>query len=528
MSLVGALSACGGEDSKADGGGGRGNRDSGGSDEEDSGDEPIEDDGGGSVGGTDSGVKNDAGSDSGVKNDASTDGGKSDGGTSSGTTPVLDSAQARQTGRFGSDLRIDVTGTDPDGDAVAVKLSLTTREGAKLKLADTDNDGKPDATEAQFALVAPLDKAEGSKGYFVLPDMFTGQVELASAEVTLVDGAGLASDKQMVAIATQPVLAAAALCDATYVENRCGDGFGCKGNVPTTCQAGEAPKITRAAYLADELGVRVLIEGTDADLDVVKVTLEFLNGAGNPVALDLDGDATTPDVSSLEREVKPVWDTNKFFVPLDQGQVFADSVAKVRVKVTDRGGLASTPLTADKTAAPVKTSGQTCDIRTFDRCATNTVCLATSTGKTYTCTAINTARTRSCTAALVLEPAKGVTSVRGNVVAPSLWDAPAGCVLGDPTGQAETIVKLVLATPATKVTLSTHNAATSFDSTLYAMNKCEDAPVLAWCEDFALDKKSSGAELVLANLAAGSYFVVVESFNVQLAGSTFQLDVKVE
>ncbi|HEX6244011.1 MAG TPA: hypothetical protein VFZ61_24010, partial [Polyangiales bacterium] len=168
-------------------------------------------------------------------------------------------------------------------------------------------------------------------------------------------------------------------------------------------------------------------------------------------------------------------------------------------------------------------------IRTFDRCATNTVCLATSaTSKTYTCTAINSARTRSCTAALVLEPAKGVTSVRGNVVAPSLWDAPAGCVLGDPTGQAETVVKLVLASAATKVTLSTNNAGTSFDTTLYAMAKCDDAPVLAWCEDYALDRKASGAELVLSNLAAGSYFVVVDSFNVSLAGSTFQLDVKVE
>jgi len=141
---------------------------------------------------------------------------------------------------------------------------------------------------------------------------------------------------------------------------------------------------------------------------------------------------------------------------------------------------------------------------------------------------VGTARTRACTAALVLDPAKNITTVRGNVAGPSLWDAPAGCTLGDSSNQNEALIKLVLTAPAAKVTLSTDNAFTAFDSTVYAIAKCEDAPVIAWCADDPLQGKGSGGVLVLTNLAAGSYFLIVDSFNVDSSGSTFQVDVKVE
>jgi hypothetical protein len=531
VGLTGTLCACPKEEtSKVDGGRERpdsgrvdsGKADAGGDDEEDSG---SAEDAGKDAGKLDAGVDSGMASDAMVKNDAG-DAGKKDGGPTTGTTPSLESATARQSGRFGADLRIDVVGTDTDGDAVAVKLALVTKTGETLKLADLDGDGKTDPGAAQFALTSPLSTTPGDDSYFVVSDLFTATSGLDYAEVTLIDAAGLTSDMLKVSITNQPVLAAQALCDATYVANRCSDGFGCKGTLPTTCQAGEAPKLTRVSYLSDDLGTRILLEGTDADLDATKFTIEFLNASSNPVLLDLDSD-DVPESNNIVLDTKAIWDGSKFFLRVDQGDVFAETVAKVRVKVTDRGNQTSAPVVADKMVAPTRTAGQTCDIRTFDRCAANSVCVSANMGKTYSCTAVATARTRACAAALVLEPAKGVLSVRGNVAAPSLWDSPAGCVVSDPTNQAETVVKLVLATPASKVTLSTNNAGTSFDSAVYASAKCEDAPVLAWCSDDSLDHKS-GAELVLTNLAAGSYFVVVDSFNVELAGSTFQLDVKVE
>ena len=81
---------------------------------------------------------------------------------------------------------------------------------------------------------------------------------------------------------------------------------------------------------------------------------------------------------------------------------------------------------------------------------------------------------------------------------------------------------------ASKVTLSTNNLYTSFDSTLYVLSKCDATPVLAWCEDYGFDHESSAAELELTDLAASTYYVVVDSFNAEFSGTTYQLDVSVE
>ena len=47
---------------------------------------------------------------------------------------------ARQAGRFGQDLRIDVTGTDLDGDCVAVRLRAFVKSGDAIKVSDTEVD----------------------------------------------------------------------------------------------------------------------------------------------------------------------------------------------------------------------------------------------------------------------------------------------------------------------------------------------------------------------------------------------------
>jgi hypothetical protein len=475
-------------------------------------------------------AKTDAGvaKDSGVKNDGST---SAEGGAATrGNKPTLDSAEARQSGRFGADLRIDITGTDMDGDAVALRLSVFAKGGTPVNLGDSNHDGKSDPGPIQLPLAMALSTQEGASSYVVVRDLFAANNGLDHVEVALVDATALVSDVVSADVTKQPVLAGGEVCDVNYLENRCADGYGCKGAVPTVCMAGEAPKIVRAVYFSDDLGTRVLVEGTDADLDVRKYTIEFLNASGNPVMIDTDGDTNNvPDANKFEGDAKVSWDGSKFFLRLDQGETFADAVSKVRIKLTDRGGLVSTPVMADKVAAPVRTAGQACDARTFDRCASNTVCFSSNAGKNYSCTATGTARSKVCTAALVLEPVEGTDSVRGNIAGPSLFEAPAGCIGGSDSGdQPEAIVKLTLTANASKVTLSTNNLYTSFDSTLYMMSKCDGVAVLAWCDDYAGDGVTSGAELVLKDVPAGIYFVAIDSFNSSLSGTTFQLDVNVE
>lgn len=487
------------------------------------------------AGGDDPDPVEDAGRDAGVKSDASVkDAGVSkDGGgavLTRGTTPELEDVTARQSGRYGADLRIDVTGTDIDGDSVALFVAVFGKNHTPINLGDSDHDGKSDPGPMQMPLATALPPEESAESYLVLRDLFTANAGIESVEVSLVDATNLRSDTVSADVTKQPVLGNGELCDMNYVENRCKDGYGCKGSVPTVCMVGEAPKIARAVYYSDDLGTRVLIEGTDADLDVKSYTVEFLSSAGAPVMIDTDNDpANAPDANKFEGDVKVTWDGTKFFLRLDQGETFADLVAKVRVKVTDRGGLSSAAVTADKTPAPVRSAGQVCDVRTFDRCATNSVCYSSNGGKNYSCTPTNTARTKSCGSALTLDPAMGIDSVRGTVSGPSLFDAPAGCAPGTDSGdQPEAVIKLVLSANAKKLTLSTNNAYTSFDSTVYMMAKCDGSSVLAWCNDYAGDGDMSGAELVIADVPAGTYYVAVDSFNSSLSGTTFQIDARVE
>jgi hypothetical protein len=479
-----------------------------------------------------SNTTNDAGAkDAGTKTDAGSDAGRSDSGiVTTGNAPVLDSAMARQSGRFGADLRVDVTGTDIDGDTVAVRLSVFAKGGTPVNLGDSNHDGKSDPGPIEVALTMALSGDEDASSYVVVRDLFAANNGLERVEVALVDATRLVSATVSADITKQAVLGNGEICDATYADNRCADGFGCKGTVPTVCMPGEAPKVVKAVYYVDDLGTRVLIDGTDADLDVQRYSLEFLSSTGNPVLIDTDGDTNAvPDASKFEGAAKAVWDGTKFFVRLDQGETFSDQVAKVRVTVIDRGGLASVAVVAAQIPAPVRSSGQVCDVRTFDRCASNTVCYSSNAGKNYSCLPTSTARAKSCGSALTLTPMDGTGSVRGSIASPSLWEAPAGCVGGSDSGdQPEAVVKLVLNANAAKVTLSTNNAYTSFDSTVYMMSRCDGPAVLAWCSDYAGDGESSGAELVMTDVAAGTYFVAVDSFNSSLSGTTFQLDVKVE
>jgi hypothetical protein len=518
--LGGTLSACPLAGKKEGDGGAR--RDSGAGGRVDAGtDEPDE-------------PEVDAGRDSGVRSDAGRDGG-ADGSAvvTRGTTPELESVTARQSGRFGTDLRIDVTGTDRDGDTVALRLAVFGKGGSPINLGDSNQDGKADPGPMELALAAVLPAEESATSYLVVRDLFAANAGLERVEVSLVDATKLSSETVSAEIEKQPVLDSGALCDATYVENRCKDGFGCKGNVPTVCMPGEAPKIVRAVYYSDDLGTRVLVEGTDADTDVKSYVVEFLSSTGAPVMIDTDGDIDNkPDANKFEADAVVRWDGTKFFLRLDQGETFADVVSKVRVKLVDRGGLVSAAVTADKMAAPVRSAGQVCDVRTFDRCASNTVCYSSNGGKNYACTATGTARTKSCGAALTLSPTdatEGKGTVRGVIAGPSLWEPPQGCVPGMDSGdQPEAVVKLVLVSNAKKVTLSTNNAYTSFDSTVYMMSKCDGSSVLAWCNDYAGDGEVSGAELVMNDVPAGTYYVAVDSFNSLLSGTTFQLDVSVE
>jgi len=447
-----------------------------------------------------------------------------DGGGPIAMPPVLVSATARQAGRFGDDVRVDLVGRDADGDASSLDVTFLDVDGAELSLYDVDADGVLDSGNTLVPLATPITGVVDAPAYVSFARLRGAHPELATVRVVLVDALGARSAPIDATVSDQPVLALDALCDSASVENRCEDGLGCRGAVPAVCTAGVAPSIVRTVYLTHPAGAQVLVEGADADDDVSQIDIAFFDGTGTPIPLDLDADGT-PEATSFAADARDTSSGGTFFYRFAASAYFAGAVPRVSVIARDRGSRASEPVFADLTAPTARSVGQACDARGFDSCGVS-VCSPGVVGATNRCVEVGAARRTACTDALTVDVTSGAGSVRGELHEPSLWDAPAGCSSGDPTARPEAAVRFVLAAPASRVVLSTNNAYTNFDSTLYAIAGCAGAPIVAWCaDDRPTEERSWLATLELRALPAGEYFVVVDAF--AAAPGRFQLDVTV-
>ncbi len=435
--------------------------------------------------------------------------------------PVLVSASAAVSGRFGDDVRIAVRASDADGDLTSLSLALFDDAGQPIVQFDGDGDGLLDTNQTVVSLSAPIVGPDEGDGLAVLAGLELAVPSLAALDVGAVDAQGLASATQHVTLAAQPIVELDGICDPSFVANRCADGLGCPAAVPAVCVAGAPPALTRAAYMSDPGAVRVLVEGTDADDDVSELVLAFFDGSDAPVELDLDGDGV-PESTTFHAHVAAAGVDGHFFYAFDASDQFAIDVAAVGVTAIDRGMHQSDPMRAPRAAAPTRNVGQACDPSGFDRCV-GSVCLAASGGGSR-CVAVATARTSECGAAPELDAFAGPGFVDGDASGPSLWDAPAGCSSGDPAGRPEGTLRLHLDRAASSVVLSTDNGYTTFDTTIYVMASCGAAPVVAWCgDDTPGSMRSWLSRLELTSLPAGDYVVVVDSFSP--SGGHFRLDV---
>lgn len=474
---------------------------------------------------------------------ATPDGGKPDASTvdaGKGAAPVLTMATARQAGRTGADLRIDFSASDTDKDIRNVVVEVFKADGTQI------------GAKQEVPLGAPIAGTSG-ESWALFEGLLDQQDAFDKAKVSLVDGRGVASEVLDVTVTKQPIVSEGASCDATFAANRCAPGFGCKGAAAATkCTAGEPPTLAAVGYFRDELGGRVVLKGTDPDGDVASFTITFLGANDMPLLVDLDGEVsdTIPPTSTFTKEVTASGSVD-FYYRFTLADSFSPDVAKVSVTVSDSRATnnVSNVKTAAREATPIKTTGATCDPNPagFDYCkgTPQAPLVCATTGAASKCTAVKTARMNACNAALLLDPASGKSSVTGKISA-SLWDAPAGCSGGtEVTSRPDSLVQLVLKEAATKVTLTTDFPYTTFDTVLYALTACDAVPTVfdprvqdstdLWCTDdqaeVAGEPKNTHGILELMNLAAGSYFIVVDSASIPedtQAGALFQLNVTVE
>jgi len=440
--------------------------------------------------------------------------------------PILSAVRFRQVGRFGEDARIELTGSDPEGDITSAYVTFNDAAGKPVPVFDLNGDGKPESASNLLPVDTVIAGTMVTSTTVTQPGLLRKHAQIAQVRVAFVDATTARSPEREAMLEKQVVSREAESCDPKFIENRCDTGLGCKGAAPTTCKKGEAPTIARVMYLRQTSSAYIQVEGSDPDDDVAVIRLEFMDAKDQPVSIDLDGDGA-PESSTFDAEAHNVSVGGKYFYRFESSLNFSEMVTKIAMTVIDRGGLKSVRTTATLTDPPQKNAGQPCDPRGFDVCRAS-ACLPGIVGATNNrCVAITPARTSACAQAKALEPAKGINTIRGEVTFPSLYDAPAGCASNDPVQQPERMIKLVLPTAASRVVLSTNNAYTNFDTVLYAVSTCDSSAMLAWCSDDRRGmERPSLAELVLTNVAAGTYFIVVDSFNVE--SGRFQLDLTVQ
>ena len=436
-----------------------------------------------------------------------------DGGVAAVPTWIM--ADARVAGRTGRDLRIGIKASDRNLDIVSVVARFLDSAGTELSHSAL-------ALESKKWTGETLTAAAWSRGLFASTSPSSGATQVA---VQLTDATGLVSDEQILAIAEQPVVARGSTCDPLFLGNRCAPGLGCRG-MPPSCDEGLAPQVTKLGFFRGTNGPTILVDGTEPEDDLASVRFQFQNAQGQPISIDSDGDGT-PDLSSFEQPANNLAVDGVFLMRLQSGVGLDTQVGKLVATPVDEAGHVGMPKVIAPTALPVRMLGQACDPKGFDTCAPTLSCSPGIIGATTNkCASAAPMRTAQCMGAPVLVPTAGGSVVMGSAEGGSLWDAPSGCSSADPTGRPEGVVVLRLTDRADRVRLSTVGSGTSFDTVLYAMPGCpnDNADALGCSDDVPMGAGAS--ELVLENLPAGDYVVVIDSFDPM--GGNFELHAIIE
>ncbi|HEY1088939.1 MAG TPA: hypothetical protein VGE37_14645, partial [Archangium sp.] len=436
--------------------------------------------------------------------------------------PELTLVDAYAAGRTGKDLKVVLKGKDRNLDAVSAEVRLLDGLGSEVFGFDLNHDGSPESALTTLPLEGKRWVTETVTATVSSPRLFAVMLDVQQVGLTLVDATGLRSEETVVSLQQQSVLSLGEACDATYLTSRCEPGFGCRGT-PAVCSEGQAPTITRMAFYRNASGgPTILLEGTEPEDDLSNVRFQFQNASGQFISIDSDGDGQG-DLSSFDYEAAELAIDGTFFIRLTGGEGLDLQAPKLVATASDGASHVGAAKIVTPSSIPVRSAGQTCDVRGFDICGNNLSCSPGIVGQTNKCMSASPMRTSQCTAAPILE-AGG--TVNGFAEGGSLWDAPAGCQTYDPKGRPEGVVKLRLSDRAAKLTLSTVGAGTTFDTALYVLPACSDSSVDALgCND-DLAGAAAASELVLTDVPAGDYLVIVDSF--QQEGGAFQLSATVE
>jgi hypothetical protein len=490
----------------------------------------------GSDAGTPDAGKADAGADAGPTDAGTPDAGRADAGADAGVDagsgPIhLDSATAQVSGRRGEDLTVTLAGHDSSRRIAAVMVRVADSSGAPIAGFDSHQSGLLDsdigpATPAMptggLAAISTTATVEGIVGRLALAP---GAPVVGRVLVSLRDEQGGSSNEVAAQVASQPVRNGGEGCDPASLADRCSAGLGCAGT-PPTCQ-GLGPEITQLAYLRGDGGPTILMAGTAQGDELASVHIDFEDSAGNSINVVVDPGPPVVTASGADITTNGATFNGVFAVSKQQAPGFDLLCPQIGVTPTDKASHSGTTKHALPANLVTRAAGATCDLLGFNACAAGTVCTPNAAPAAPTCQSLAAVQTARCAAAVTLAPtAAQPAQTFGHTAAPSLWDSPRGCSGTNPTGRPEGVVKLVLAQPAAILTLSLDNPGTDFDTTMYLMPGCptSSASAIACDDDNGIIGVSS--VILLENVPAGTYTVVIDSFRPH--GGNYQLSATVQ
>ncbi len=454
-----------------------------------------------------SGANSDAGSPT-KKPDA----GAGDAGSSAPLTPAV---TLRNIGRNGETLQFTVQGNDPAANTTEAHVQLLDAAGNPVTAFDTNWDGIADSSEKLLHFDQSTLGQKNFKQTITLQGFFAGAPTIASAVVAFSDVSGNLAPALTATIEVQTVAALGAACDATEVTSRCAAGLSCSGT-PATCQATVAPTLTQVAYYGGANPAQFFV-GADPDQDLMNITISFLDATGKSLSVDLvgDGDLVSQATFDARTATGP-----SFTFANNPVSNFALSVPQISAVAVDAMGHSGAPVVASRTTQPTRSNGGACDAYGLIGCETGSACSPGIATATNTCGAIATLQKTKCAAAATAATA-GNLAAWAVVQGVSLWDPPAGCAFASEYNRPESLVTLKLTQSVSQLTISTAVPETDFDTVVYLLPACATSSAQALgCND---DAQGFASTLTLADVAAGTYTIVVDSATQQ--GGHFGLTV---
>ena len=438
--------------------------------------------------------------------------GAPDGAASAGP-PSLGTLTAKATGRTGSDLVITVQGTDPNANAYGIDLQLEDSAGNPVIAFDGNWNGKPSTGERSVLFDQSSAVGQKSFTHTITLAGFMGRFPtIATVAAFLEDESGLTSNQMTATVSPQTERMAMQSCDPTLVANRCAVGLACTGT-SAVCARGSPPVLTNFGYIPGPLGPQMLFVGTDPADDVASMHVEFLDGSGKPVTIDLTGNNDL--ASSIDLDVSGSSTLGSYFYMNQAAQGFEAQVPQLAATPSDSLGASGGRVLTTFTAPHAAADGTACDPRGFAQCGATDTCApaptpdgGAPTGR-YLCVKTTGAQDALSKAAPVLDLAKGATYATGYARPPNLWNPPADCVASGVLDFPQGVASLHVGSPLPGLTITTANPETNFDTILYllpGLGSMAGGPIA--CND---DTSGYTSTLVVKNLAAGDYTVVIGS-----------------